>query len=261
MEGVIQNMRQLRYYNPNTLLTQDTNNMHNQDTQELNHFSGQAAHWWDKNGPLKTLHDINPARLAFINQHQTINKLSIIDIGCGGGVLSEAMALQGAQVTGLDLAEPLLEQAKLHVLENKLSITYQAIAAEEYAQQHPHAFDVVTCMEMLEHVPDPEAIIAACAKLLKPNGWLFVSTLNKTTKARVLGVWAAEYVLRLLPTGTHDSEKFIAPHTLAHWGRNNNLEVKKLMGLHYNPLTRQATLKMPADINYLMAFQKTAATQ
>jgi 2-polyprenyl-6-hydroxyphenyl methylase/3-demethylubiquinone-9 3-methyltransferase len=195
--------------------------------------------------------------LTFINQHQPLSGLSVLDVGCGGGVLSEAMAKQGAQVTGLDLAEPLLEQAKLHALESKLSINYQAIAVEAYAEQHPHAFDVVTCMEMLEHVPDPESIIRACTKLLKPNGWLFVSTFNKTTKAQVLGVWAAEYLLRLLPMGTHDSEKFIAPHTLARWARNNQLDVKKLMGMHYNPLTRQATLKMPADINYLMAFQKT----
>jgi 2-polyprenyl-6-hydroxyphenyl methylase/3-demethylubiquinone-9 3-methyltransferase len=233
--------------------------MLNQDAQELDHFSAQAAFWWDKNGPLKTLHDINPPRLTFINQYQPLSGLTVLDVGCGGGVLSEAMAKQGAQVTGLDLAEPLLEQAKLHALESKLSINYQAIAVETYAEQHPHAFDVVTCMEMLEHVPDPESIIRACTKLLKPNGWFFVSTFNKTTKARVLGVWAAEHLLRLLPTGTHDADKFIAPHTLALWGRSNNLDVKKLMGLHYNPLTRQATLKMPADINYLMAFQKTDA--
>jgi len=230
--------------------------MQNQDENELNHFSAQAAHWWDKNGPLKTLHDINPARVAFINQHQSIAGLKIVDVGCGGGVLSEALAKQGAQVTGLDLAEPLLEQAKLHALENKLSINYQEINVENYAELHPNSFDIVTCMEMLEHVTDPEAIINACTKLLKPNGWLFVSTLNKTTKARLLGIWAAEYVLRIVPTGTHDADKFIAPHTLAKWGRDNGLDVKKLTGLHYNPLTRQAKLQMPADINYLMAFQK-----
>jgi 2-polyprenyl-6-hydroxyphenyl methylase/3-demethylubiquinone-9 3-methyltransferase len=233
--------------------------MPNQDTQELNHFSAQAAHWWDKNGPLKTLHDINPARLTFINQHKAVAGQTVVDVGCGGGVLSEAMAKQGAAVTGLDLAEPLLEQAKLHALANGLSIHYQSIAVESFAAQQPESADIVTCMEMLEHVPDPEAIIHACTRLLKPNGWLFVSTLNNTTQARVLGVWAAEYVLRLLPTGTHDADKFIAPHTLAQWGRDNGLALKQVMGLHYNPMTRQAQLKMPADINYLMAFQKVCA--
>lgn len=230
--------------------------MPNQDIDELNHFSAQAVHWWDKNGPLKTLHDINPARLAFINQHQPVKGLNLIDVGCGGGVLSEALAKQGAKVTGLDLAEALLEQAKMHALESNLLINYQSIAVENYSEQYPQAFDVVTCMEMLEHVPDPEAIMAACSKLLKPNGWLFVSTLNQTTKARLLGVWAAEYVLRIVPTGTHDADKFIAPHTLAKWGRDNGLNVKKLTGLHYNPLTRKAHLAMPADINYLIAFHK-----
>lgn len=230
----------------------------NRDDAELRHFSAQADTWWDKNGPLKTLHDINPARIHFIEQYAALDGVRVCDIGCGGGILAEGMALHGAQVTGIDLACELLEQAKQHAALTQLSIDYQCISAESFAQENLGAFDLVTCMEMLEHVPDPQAIMQAATALLKPNGWLFVSTLNKTLKAKVLGVWAAEYILNLVPKGTHDAGKFIAPHQLVAWARSLNLSVSAITGLHYNPLTRQTQLHLPADINYLLAFQKQA---
>lgn len=237
-------------------LTQDTVCMSNADHDELRHFGEQAAHWWDANGPLKTLHDINPARLRFIEQHQPLNGLKVLDVGCGGGVLSEAMARAGAQVTGIDLAEPLLEAARSHARQQGITLDYRHQAVESLVDTEAGCFDVVTCMEMLEHVPDPASIISACAQLTKPGGWVMVSTLNTTLKARVLGVWAAEYLLRLLPPGTHDADKFIAPHQLTAWARAAGLSPVILTGLHYNPLTRQTSLGMPADINYLMAFRK-----
>lgn len=228
----------------------------NHDEQALAHFSEQAQAWWDRDGAMKTLHDINPARLEFIGRQTLLTDKKVLDIGCGGGILSEAMAEMGAKVVGIDLSPELIATAQQHANERQLSLDYQCIAVETLAEKEPASFDVITCMEMLEHVPDPSAIIAAAAVLLKPQGWLLVSTLNNTLKAKVLGVWVAEYVLQLLPQGTHDPEQFIDPATLARWARQNQLTAHSLTGLHYNPLTRQARLSMPADINYLMAFQK-----
>jgi 2-polyprenyl-6-hydroxyphenyl methylase/3-demethylubiquinone-9 3-methyltransferase len=230
--------------------------MKNQDEDELKHFSEQAQHWWDQNGPMRTLHDINPARLQFIEQHVSLSKKTVCDVGCGGGLLSEALAKVGAKVTGLDLAQPLLNAAQAHAQAQQLNIHYLCQSVESFAELHPASMDVVACMDMLEHVPDPQSIFNACADLLTPGGWLLVSTLNQTLQAKVLGVFAAEYVLNLVPTGTHHAEKFLAPHTLTSWARNKTLHPVQLMGLHYNPFNRQTSLGMPANINYLMAFKK-----
>lgn len=228
----------------------------NQDQAELNHFNQLATHWWDKNGPLKTLHDINPARLSFVQKHQPLVGLRVLDIGCGAGIFSEALAKSGAQVTSIDLAEELIQVAQQHAKDSSLDIDYQCVSAENFAQQHPAEFDVVVCMELLEHVPDPAAILAAASHCLAPQGWLFASTINQTFKAKALAVWAAEHVLNLIPKGTHDADKFIAPHQLVAWLEPLNFKPVTLTGLHYNPFKRTTQLAMPADINYLMAFQK-----
>jgi 2-polyprenyl-6-hydroxyphenyl methylase/3-demethylubiquinone-9 3-methyltransferase len=231
--------------------------IHNQDTAELNHFNQLAQHWWDKNGPLKTLHDINPARLSFVQKHQPLAGLRVLDIGCGAGIFSEALAKAGAQVTGIDLASDLIDVAKQHSQLANMSIDYQCISAETFAEQHPQSFDVVVCMELLEHVPDPAAILQAAAHCLAPEGWLFASTINQTFKAKALAVWTAEYVLNLIPKGTHDADKFIAPHQLVAWTEPLGLTAVQLMGLHYHPFKRTTHLALPADVNYLMAFHKT----
>jgi 2-polyprenyl-6-hydroxyphenyl methylase/3-demethylubiquinone-9 3-methyltransferase len=228
----------------------------NQDTQTLAHFNAQAQDWWQKNGAMKTLHDINPARLAFVGQQIEFAGQKVLDIGCGGGLLSEAMAEMGAEVTGIDLACDLIQVAQDHANSRQIKVDYQCINVEALALTQAGQFDVVTCMDMLEHVPDPAEIIRSASQLLKPDGWLFVSTLNKTLKAKVLAVWMAEYVLRLLPQGTHDADQFITPHQIMAWARQHQLVARNMTGLHYNPLTRQARLALPADINYLVALQK-----
>ena len=228
----------------------------NHDTQTLDHFNAQAHQWWDENGPLATLHHITPTRVQFVTQHLDPEGLRILDIGCGGGLVAEALARQGAQVTGIDLAEEAITTARLHALERGLDIDYQVISAEDFAARHTGAFDAVTCLDMLEHVPEPADIVRATAQALKPGGWAFFSTLNRTLKARLLAIGAAEHLLGLVPAGTHAFEQFIKPHELDHWARAAGLSLRDESGLCYNPLTRSARLCDDLSINYLMAFQK-----
>lgn len=226
------------------------NNKLTVDLQEIAKFSQHAADWWDIDGPLKTLHDINPARLEFISGKCTLKDRTVLDVGCGGGVLSEAMAKQGALVTGLDMSEEALEAARAHALANQLSIDYVCCDIEEYERS---SFDIITCMEMLEHVPNPQHIIEHCARLLKPGGFLFLSTINRTLKAYTTAILAAEYLLGLLPKQTHDFDKFIKPSELATMIRNTAMEVSSIAGMSYNPWTRIATINNSVDVNYLIS--------
>lgn len=225
----------------------------NQDPAELAKFSELAHRWWDTSSEFKPLHDLNPLRLAWIEDHLALAGRRILDVGCGGGILSESMARQGAQVTGIDLADKSLGVARLHALESGISVDYQCIAVEALAQTQPHHYDGITCMEMLEHVPDPASIVRACATLVKPDGWVFFSTLNRNLKSYVQAILGAEYLLRLLPRGTHDHGRFIKPSELSRWARQAHLTVDEIQGVHYQPLTRQFRLGPGADVNYLMA--------
>lgn len=229
----------------------------NIDHQEINKFSELAARWWDKDGEFKTLHNINPQRLAYISQRTgTLAGKTIIDVGCGGGILAEAMAAQQATVTAIDMSAASLQVAKLHLHESELYIDYQLKTAEQMASEQPARFDIVTCMEMLEHVPDPRSVIVACQRLVKPNGHIFFSTLNRTLRAYLLAVVGAEYVMNLIAKGTHDYAKFIRPAELATWARESGLEIKHLIGLHYSPFTHTATLNPDIAVNYLVHAQK-----
>lgn len=218
--------------------------------QEIAKFAQHAQQWWDLQGPLKTLHDINPPRLAFIEAQMNLSKASVLDLGCGGGILSEALALKGAQVTGLDAEETAIEAAKLHASQSGLSIDYQCCPVEDYEHK---GFDMISCMEMLEHVNDPQEIINHCARLLKPGGYLFLSTLNRGLKSYATAIIAAEYILGLLPKQTHDFKKFIKPSELAAMIRKAGLEFSQMKGLNYNPLSRQASLGESVDVNYLVS--------
>jgi len=237
----------------------------NVSTAELNHFAGLSARWWDPQGPSRPLMALNPVRLAFIEQmlhaqKRTFKAVRALDVGCGGGLLSEAMAQAGADVIGIDLSPELLEVAKLHALGAGLTeINYQLQSAEDMAQAQPEQFDLVTCMEMLEHVPDPEAVLAACIKLLKPGGLLVLSTLNRTPKAFVLGIVAAEYVFNLVPKGTHSYAKFLKPAEIARVLRARGMEVTALKGLQYAPLANTARLSSDSSINFILAACKPAA--
>ena len=228
--------------------------MQNADPLELDKFSQLAHRWWDPLGEFRPLHEMNPARQAWIEQRAGggLSGKKVLDVGCGGGILAEAMADAGAEVTGIDLSEKALGVARLHLLESGRKVEYRLIAAEELAAEMAGAFDVVTCMEMLEHVPDPGSIVAACAALVKPGGHVFFSTLNRNPKSYALAVVGAEYVLGLLPKGTHDYERFIKPSELSRWAKNAGLEPEELVGMSYNPFTRKCSLRANTDVNYLL---------
>ncbi|WP_255573619.1 bifunctional 2-polyprenyl-6-hydroxyphenol methylase/3-demethylubiquinol 3-O-methyltransferase UbiG [Deefgea tanakiae] len=229
----------------------------NVDQTEIEKFSALAHKWWDKTSEFKPLHEINPLRVDFIEQYAGINGLKFLDVGCGGGILAEGLAERGATVTGIDLAEKSLKVAKLHLFESGLAVDYQKIPVEELAEQQPETYDVVTCMEMLEHVPSPASIVAACARLVKPGGWVFFSTLNRNPKSYLLAVVGAEYVLNMLPRGTHDYAKFIKPSELARMTRSAGLDTVALTGMTYNPITDIYKLTDDTDVNYIVATRKT----
>jgi 2-polyprenyl-6-hydroxyphenyl methylase / 3-demethylubiquinone-9 3-methyltransferase len=226
--------------------------MMNVEEAELNKFSELAHKWWDKNSEFKPLHDINPLRLNYINQAVPLKNMIVLDVGCGGGILSEAMAEKGAKVTGIDLGEKALNVAQLHSLESGIHVDYRYISVEALAEQSPASFDVVTCLEMLEHVPNPASVVEACAKLVKPGGHVFFSTINRNPKAYLLAVLGAEYVLNMLPRGTHDYTKFIKPSELASWMRAVDLDLINQTGMSYNPIIKHYWLGEDVSVNYLV---------
>ncbi len=230
----------------------------NADPSELKKFSDLAHQWWDPTSEFKPLHEINPLRLEWINSHAPLAGENVIDIGCGGGILAESMAKKGASVTGIDLSEKALQVADLHSLESGVQVRYELIAAENIAEREAGQFDIVTCMEMLEHVPDPSAIVAACAKLVKPGGKIFFSTINRNPKAYLHAVIGAEYILRLLPKGTHDYAKFITPAELSRYAREAGLTINTLRGMGFNPLIKIYSLNHDTSVNYLIACTKPA---
>ena len=232
--------------------------MTNVDAAELQKFSELAHRWWDPQSEFKPLHDINPLRLDYIDRIASLPGKVVLDVGCGGGILSEAMAGRGARVTGIDLADKPLKVAQLHLFESGFKVDYMNIAVETLARERPRAFDVVTCMELLEHVPDPAATVRACSELVKPGGWCFFATINRNLKAYAFAVVGAEYVLKLLPRGTHDYAKFIKPSELSSMCRDAALEVAGLVGMTYNPLTRTYALGPDADVNYILHAQAAA---
>ncbi|HQU81318.1 MAG TPA: bifunctional 2-polyprenyl-6-hydroxyphenol methylase/3-demethylubiquinol 3-O-methyltransferase UbiG [Azonexus sp.] len=226
--------------------------MLNADPAELDKFGELAHRWWDPNSEFKPLHDINPLRLDWIDDAISLRGKRVVDVGCGGGLLSEGMAVRGAEVTGIDLSEKPLGVAKLHLLESGQKVDYRKVAVEQLATEMPGAFDAVTCLEMLEHVPDPASIVAACARLVKPGGQVFFSTINRNPKAYLFAVIGAEYLLQMLPKGTHDFARFIKPSELTRWCKQAGLEPDELIGMTYNPLTRHYALGRDTDVNYLV---------
>ncbi len=235
---------------PSALKTERT--MSNVDQAEIAKFEALAHRWWDRESEFKPLHEINPLRVNWIDEHISLAGKKVLDVGCGGGILSEAMARRGAQVTGIDMGEAPLSVAHLHLLESGLEVDYRQITAESLAEESPETFDVVTCLEMLEHVPDPASVIRACHRMVKPGGQVFFSTINRNPKAYALAIVGAEYLLQLLPRGTHDYKKFIRPSELGAWSRDTGLTVKDIVGLTYNPLTKHYKLSADVDVNYMI---------
>ncbi len=226
--------------------------MSNADQIELDKFAQLAHRWWDPNSEFKPLHDINPLRLDYIDRTAGLAGKTVLDVGCGGGILSESMAQRGASVTGIDLGEKALKVAKLHKLESGVNVDYRLISAEDLAQEQPQRYDVVTCMEMLEHVPDPSLVVRACAQLAKPGGYIFFSTLNRNLKSYLFAVVGAEYVLNLLPKGTHEYAKFLKPSELSRSCRDAGLEVADITGMSYNPFNKSYSLGKDTSVNYLL---------
>ena len=231
----------------------------NVSQEEVDKFNELAHKWWDEGSEFKPLHQINPLRLNFIDEKVNLKNKKVLDVGCGGGILSESMAKLGANVTGIDMGEKVINIAKLHALQSKLDIDYQCISLEALAPKRGPIFDVITCMEMLEHVPEPSKIVFLCAKLLKPGGTLFMSTINRNIKAYLFAVIGAEYILKLLPRGTHDYEKFIKPSELIAWCRQENLNIKTLVGMTYNPITEVYKLGDDVSVNYLIEVTKDSS--
>ncbi|WP_082880222.1 bifunctional 2-polyprenyl-6-hydroxyphenol methylase/3-demethylubiquinol 3-O-methyltransferase UbiG [Methylomonas methanica] len=230
-----------------------TENVH---PHEIHKFGSQAERWWDPNGEFKTLHDVNPLRLQFIQQYADLLGKRVVDVGCGGGILTEGLAKAGADALGVDLSEDLLDIADLHGLETGVNASYRKISAEQLAEEQPAGFDHVTCMEMLEHVPDPASVIAACATLVKPGGMVFFSTLNRVPKAWLLAIVAAEHVLKMVPKGTHDYKTFIKPSELGQMARSAGLELQGMVGIEYSPFNKRFNLGKDIGVNYIAAFQR-----
>ena len=230
----------------------------NVDPAELQRFSDIAHRWWDPQGAMRPLHELNPLRLKWIDDKVGLAGKRVLDIGCGGGILTEAMAARGAEVTGIDMTAKLLKVAELHALESGAQVDYRLTSAEALAAQEPGRYDVVTCLEMLEHVPDPRAVVRACADLARPGGWVFFSTINRNPKSFLFAIVGAEYVLRLLPRGTHEYARFIRPSELARWSRDSGLALQGSRGMEYNPLTRRYRLSDDTSVNYLQAWRRPA---
>ena len=226
----------------------------NIDPVEIKKFEDLASRWWDKQGEFKPLHEMNPLRLSFIDMGSALDGKNVCDIGCGGGILTESMATCGATATGIDMGKAPLSVARLHALESDLEIDYQQVTAEDFAQQHPASFDVVTCMELLEHVPDPSSIIRACFDLVKPGGSVYFSTINRNPKSYLLAIVGAEYLMKMLPRGTHDYAKFIKPSELDEWARDAGFNICKLSGVSYNPFTGLFSLSQDVEVNYMVQY-------
>jgi 2-polyprenyl-6-hydroxyphenyl methylase/3-demethylubiquinone-9 3-methyltransferase len=237
----------------------NTGTEQNIDRTEQEKFDAVASGWWDPEGPFRPLHDLNPARLKYVADRTSLDGTAIVDVGCGGGILAESLARKGGQVTGIDVAKRVLATARLHLHESGLDVDYRRITVEELAAESPGAFDVVTCMEMLEHVPDPPSIVRSIHQLLKPGGQAFFSTLNRTPLAFLLGIVGAEHIARLLPRGTHRYDRFIRPSELGAWVRAAGLQLLDVTGMHYNPLTRSVMLGGNVQVNYLAHASKPAA--